>query len=204
VPNGLDFADYQPPSAPPPTPPRLVFTGKLDYRPNVDAVLWFAESILPHIRAQQPPWSSGWLGNGLARLFGLYRAKTGYTLLGRCPIFNRTWRVRACLLRLCGWAVAHDLKLLEAFALERAVVGDSGWGGRVCGDRRGTAVSWPNTPQILPRLCLRSLADPNLQRHLGQRARQFGAQYYDWQAILPALWQCYRQLAIDQKLEPVG
>lgn len=27
--------------------PRLVFTGKMDYRPNIDAVLWFAQAVLP-------------------------------------------------------------------------------------------------------------------------------------------------------------
>jgi len=27
----------------------IVFTGTMDYRPNVDAMLWFTESILPHI-----------------------------------------------------------------------------------------------------------------------------------------------------------
>ena len=35
-------------------PEDLVFTGKMDYRPNIDAVLWFAEAILPRVRAQVP------------------------------------------------------------------------------------------------------------------------------------------------------
>src|SRR3546814_2611649 len=28
----------------------IVFTGQMDYRPNVEAVRWFAEDILPRIR----------------------------------------------------------------------------------------------------------------------------------------------------------
>ena len=29
----------------------IVFTGQMDYRPNIEAVTWFVETILPHIRA---------------------------------------------------------------------------------------------------------------------------------------------------------
>src|SRR3546814_16557143 len=31
----------------------IVFTGQMDYRPNVEAVRWFAEVILPRIRTSQ-------------------------------------------------------------------------------------------------------------------------------------------------------
>ena len=33
-------------------PNALVFTGKMDYRPNVDAMIWFAEHVLPTITRQ--------------------------------------------------------------------------------------------------------------------------------------------------------
>ena len=34
--------------------PVLVFTGQMDYWPNVDAVVWFSENILPTIREKLP------------------------------------------------------------------------------------------------------------------------------------------------------
>jgi sugar transferase (PEP-CTERM/EpsH1 system associated) len=34
--------------------PALVFTGTMDYRPNVDAVSWFAREVLPLLRARNP------------------------------------------------------------------------------------------------------------------------------------------------------
>ena len=36
------------------TLPNYVFTGTMDYPPNVDAVTWFAEDILPLIRRTVP------------------------------------------------------------------------------------------------------------------------------------------------------
>ncbi len=52
--NGVD-ADYFSPERDYPVPwddpaPRLVFTGAMDYRPNVDAVVWFADEVLPRLR----------------------------------------------------------------------------------------------------------------------------------------------------------
>ena len=32
---------------------RIIFTGVMDYEPNVDAVCWFAEEALPHLRARR-------------------------------------------------------------------------------------------------------------------------------------------------------
>ncbi|MDY6827980.1 MAG: TIGR03087 family PEP-CTERM/XrtA system glycosyltransferase [Pseudomonadota bacterium] len=36
------------------TAPVLVFTGAMDYWPNVDAVVWFCEQVMPLLRARQP------------------------------------------------------------------------------------------------------------------------------------------------------
>jgi len=45
----VDYADPYPAEA-----PALVFTGMMDYWPNVDAVTWFAEQVWPKIRARAP------------------------------------------------------------------------------------------------------------------------------------------------------
>lgn len=203
VPNGLNFADYQPPSAPPPTPPRLVFTGKLDYRPNVDAVLWFAESILPHIRAQQPTVEFWVVGQRPSPAIRALQGKNGVHVTGAVPDIQPYVAGASVFVAPLRMGGGTRLKLLEAFALERAVVATPvGAEGFAVTD--GEQLLLAEHATDFAAAVLRVLADPSLQRHLGQRARQFGAQYYDWQAILPALWQCYRQLAIDQKLEPVG
>jgi sugar transferase (PEP-CTERM/EpsH1 system associated) len=56
--NGVD-AEYFSPDREYPTPypgngKTFVFTGAMDYWPNVDAVLWFAAEVLPHLRASLP------------------------------------------------------------------------------------------------------------------------------------------------------
>jgi polysaccharide biosynthesis protein PslH len=54
VPSGIFVDDYAVPDASVQLAANaIVFTGKMDYRPNVDAMLWFADSILPHIPQAQ-------------------------------------------------------------------------------------------------------------------------------------------------------
>jgi sugar transferase (PEP-CTERM/EpsH1 system associated) len=50
---GIDLALHRPPG-PPAESPRLVFSGVMDYVPNIDGVLWFAREIWPMIRAKRP------------------------------------------------------------------------------------------------------------------------------------------------------
>ena len=60
VSNGIDLDVYRPPAGGTldaeidTVQPKFVFTGKMDYRPNIDAVLWFAEEVLPLVVAQEP------------------------------------------------------------------------------------------------------------------------------------------------------
>lgn len=58
VPSGVDFAYFDPAIAQDPPYPtdrlNFVFTGTMDYPPNVDAVRWFARDILPIMRRSAP------------------------------------------------------------------------------------------------------------------------------------------------------
>jgi polysaccharide biosynthesis protein PslH len=54
--NGVDVAFFDPAkvTARPKSAPTIVFVGMMDYWPNIDAVTWFAQDILPLVRARQP------------------------------------------------------------------------------------------------------------------------------------------------------
>ena len=53
VENGVDV-DYFQPSNIPEQPHSLVFTGSMDWRPNVDAMIYFLDHIWPHLLKQCP------------------------------------------------------------------------------------------------------------------------------------------------------
>jgi len=50
LPNGVDTEFFSPQAPSDPPSAEIVFTGSMDYRPNVEAVCWFARSVLPAVR----------------------------------------------------------------------------------------------------------------------------------------------------------
>ena len=51
VPNGVDLEMFTPGEPPASTPqPALVFTGVMDYWPNIEGITWFVQDVLPRIR----------------------------------------------------------------------------------------------------------------------------------------------------------
>jgi sugar transferase (PEP-CTERM/EpsH1 system associated) len=53
-PHGIDFAYFSPDTTVPKEPHALIFTGNMNYAPNVDAALYFYEEMFPSIRTQVP------------------------------------------------------------------------------------------------------------------------------------------------------
>ncbi len=54
VENGVVIPEPGSAAAPPSRQPYVAFVGQMNYRPNADAVAWFAEDILPLIRKARP------------------------------------------------------------------------------------------------------------------------------------------------------
>ena len=58
IPNGIDATYFSPKNAGPRPSltgaPTIVFTGQMDYWPNVDAVVWFSEDVLPKLLEKFP------------------------------------------------------------------------------------------------------------------------------------------------------
>lgn len=52
--NGMDFSAFYPGETSPNKPPCFLFTGVMDYKPNIDAVMWFAQKCWPTLKAQYP------------------------------------------------------------------------------------------------------------------------------------------------------
>jgi len=53
VPNGIELDGLQP-AGPPPTAPRVVFCGVMNYAPNEAAALWLGRTIWPLVRRERP------------------------------------------------------------------------------------------------------------------------------------------------------
>ena len=193
VPNGVDLQTFAPDCcapAPEMTAPALVFSGKMDYRPNVDAVLWFADEILPRVRAHEPAvhfWIVGQQPHPrLARLAD----RPDITLTGRVPDV-RPFLVGAtvCVLPF-RMGSGTRLKVLEALALGRAVVSTT-LGAEGFGLRDGHELRLADSAAAFAQVVVALLADAAQRARLGAQAHAFATANYGWERIVPRLEAVY-------------
>ncbi len=124
VPNGVDLARIRPPDpgSAPPSPAGAVFVGKMDYRPNVDAVEWFVADVLPAIRSALPDFELTVVGGPLAPAVQAQRRSPGVQVTGRVadplPFLHRAAVAVVPVRARSG----SRLKLLEALAAGTPVV----------------------------------------------------------------------------------
>jgi sugar transferase (PEP-CTERM/EpsH1 system associated) len=124
--NGVDLDFFSPdftgPRPFPPGGPDLVFTGTMDYWPNVDAVEWFAREVLPLLSATWPAlrfWIVGANpGPAVRALAGL----PGVQVTGR--VADTRPYLRHADVAVAPLSIARGIqnKVLEAMAMARPVV----------------------------------------------------------------------------------
>ncbi len=196
VENGIDLARYDPafPPAPDAGPgPLIVFTGQMDYRPNIEAVTIFAEQAMPLIRAARPEARFAIVGRDPApavrRLAGTGAdggANGGVTVTGTVPDV-RGWLAAADVV-VAPLRLARGIqnKLLEAMAMARAIVASpAAFEGIDAVPGRDLLVADGARAEADAVLAL--LADPPRAAALGAAARARVEARYGWAARLAAL-----------------
>lgn len=191
VPNGVDTDAYSPDAATisplAPAAPWLVFTGKLDYRPNIEACHWLVERVMPRVWAIRPQTRVALVGRdpapAVARLAGPRVHVTGWVPDTRPYLDAATLCVVP--LRVGG---GTRLKILEALALGCAIVSTpQGAEGLSLGDAAVVADGVDDFARAVVAL----LDDPARRVALGQAARALAVARYDWRALLPVLDPLY-------------
>lgn len=171
--------------------PTLVFSGTLDFRPNVDALVWFVDAVLPQIHIRRPDVRLLAVGKRPAPVLRRLADQ------GRLVLTGEVADVRPYLAGATVYVVPMRigggirLKVLEAFALEAPVVSTSLGVEGIAGLRDGVHCLLADTPQQFTEAILRLLDDPATGRALGAAGRELVCAGYDWNAIMPRLEAAY-------------
>ena len=180
--------------------PNFVFTGTMDYRPNIDAVTWFAADILPLIRQSLPAARFCIAGSNPAPAVRRLAQTPGITVTGRVPdVRPYLAHATACVAPM---RVARGVqnKVLEAMAMARPVVLTSGAleGISATPERE---VLLADTSHGFAEACCR-LADPAVGGAIGAAARARVISDHDWDAMLRPLNRLLRPVSSPLLTEP--
>ena len=124
VENGIDARFFDPAATFErlPAGPLIVMTGQMDYRPNVDAAIWFADAVLPRLRLRHPEACFAIVGRNPAPALQALARRPGVRVTGAVPDV-RPWLAAAtvCVAPL-KLARGVQNKVLEAMAMARPVI----------------------------------------------------------------------------------
>ncbi len=162
--------------------PLIVFTGQMDYRPNIDAVTWFARDILPLIRRRHP---------------------VHFAIVGRAPVpavqtlASDHVSVTGAVADVRGWLAAADVcvaplklargvqnKVLEAMAMARPVVASA---AAAEGIDHADTIRVADTARDFADAVVALLDGPKAAAALGDAARAHVLRRYGWDARLAPL-----------------
>jgi len=168
----------------------LVFTGKMDYRPNVDAVLWFADEILPRVRAEVPAARFVVVGQQPHARLAPLAAREGVLLTGRVADVKPYIAAAAVYVAPLRMGGGTRLKVLQAMSLAKPIVSTT-LGCDGLSIRHGREALLADTPGDFAAAVVRLLREPALGRTLGAQARALAVAQYDWRSIGPRMEACY-------------
>ncbi len=191
VPVGVDTTHFAP-STPPCgfIPPRLLFTGALDYRPNIDALQWFMRSILPLIRLEIPAIRLIAVGHrpspAVRRL--ARRHPVDLEIRGSVPDIRPFFAEATVFVAPLRLGRGMKVKILEAMAMGTAIVGTSvaAAGIDVRSDRE---VLIADSAESFARAVVKLLQDDAYRLQLAGAARRKIEALYTWEAPLAAMEQ---------------
>jgi sugar transferase (PEP-CTERM/EpsH1 system associated) len=187
--NGVDLAYFDPAAtvAPPDIPgPLIVFTGQMDYRPNIEAVTGFAQDVMPRIRAARPDAQFAIVGRkpdpAVSALVGL----DGVIVTGEVPDVRGWLSAADVVVAPLGIARGVQNKVLEAMAMARPVVASpAAFEGIEARPSEDLLVADGADAQA--RAVLGLLDDPALAGRIGAAAQRRIQADYGWDACLADL-----------------
>ncbi len=193
-PTGVDIKQFQvaPPSSA--APPRIVFTGSMDWEPNIDAMEYFCAQIWPRILAEFPEAIFQIVGRTpFARVQRL--ASKSVQVTGTVPSvtdYLRDATVVVVPLRIGG---GTRLKIYEAMAMGKALVSTS-IGAEGLTFQNGRDLLLADDASSFAGAILLLLRDDQMRLRFEQAAVQLAAQF-DWSVVAGQFADVLRKMAAN-------
>jgi len=170
----------------------LVFTGKMDYRPNVDAALWLVNDILPLIRQRVPDVTVALVGQQPSPRLAPLSDIEGVTLTGRVESVVPYLRGAAVYVAPLRMGSGTRLKLLEAMAAGSPIVATTTAAAGLMPDAKA-AMLITDGAAAFAEAVIGLLTSPDKRAGMIGAGKTAVRAHYDWSATAPALLNIYKE-----------
>lgn len=195
APHGVDVERYRPSlsgAGRSNVHPELLFTGTMDFRPNVDAATWFCSEILPRVREHVPNVHLTIAGRSPTAAVRALES-SAVTVTGAMPDDLPYFQQATAFVLPMRYGGGVRLKLLQALAVGLAVVStEMGAEGVPVRDREHLLVA--RQPEAFAQAVVRVLTDRPLAARLGAAGRALAQQNFSWEAAAETIETAYGAL----------
>lgn len=163
-----------------------VFVGALDYKPNVDGIVWFARTVWPAIQGQRPDQTLQIVGREPVPEVQKLAELPGIEVVGTVPDVRPFLSQAAVAVVPLHIARGVQNKVLEALAMAKAVVASPGplVGLRV---EDGVQLFKAIEAEQWGRCVIRLLDDAHLRRDVGIAGQAYVTAHHRWEQCLEPL-----------------
>lgn len=200
--NGVDL-DYFRPQGRKPGSANLVFTGVMDYFPNIQAVEWFANKVLPQVQRSVPEATFTIVGARPSSKVLALGLRPGVMVTGQVPDVRPYLQNAAVAVAPLLLARGIQNKVLEAMAMETPVVlTEAAFKGVDAADGEGILMG-RNAEEFAEKV-IKLLKNPEQRAEIGARGRRLVETRYVWNEQLSLLEDLLLELADEprEKREP--
>jgi polysaccharide biosynthesis protein PslH len=180
VPNGVDTHIFNKVDGQPEIAGRIIFTGTMNYYPNIQAVLFFARECWPRIQAQIPEATWQIVGKSPPPEVAQLAELPGVTVTGAVEDVKPYLAAAAVAIAPLLIGSGTRLKILEALAMHKAVVSTSvGCEGLTV--ETGKHLSVADQPELFAQEVIDLLRHPEKRVALGNAGRALVEAEYSWE-----------------------
>jgi glycosyltransferase involved in cell wall biosynthesis len=181
VPTGVDL-EYFTPAPGRERPHHMAFCGSMDWQPNEDAVCWFADEILPRVRAAVPDATFAIVGRQPTPRVRALVDRPGITVTG--SVDDVRPHVTAAALSVVPLRIGGGtrLKIFEALAMGQAVLSTT-IGAEGLGLTRDREVAVADDAAALADTAVALLRDADRRHALGLAGRRLVEARYSWARV---------------------
>ncbi len=185
VENGVDLEYFSP--RPDIASHTAVFVGVMNYKPNIEAVQWFAREVMPLVRRKLPDARFKIVGKDPTPQVKALRHHEGVEVVGTVPDVRPYLEEAAAVVAPLKVARGVQNKVLEAMACRRAVVcsPEAANGIRALAGRHLLVA---DSPKMFARYVLALMRDDHYRQQVAAAARRCVQRRYDWpKALAPMI-----------------
>lgn len=181
--NGVDADYFAPAASSAVEPASCVFVGVMNYKPNADAVLWFADQVWPSLRQRYPQAMFRIVGKSPGPEVSALGSRAGIEVTGSVSDVRPYLHRSSCVVVPLQIARGVQNKVLEALACGRPVVcsPEPLKGLRVT---RGLHLLEADSPEAWIAAVSRVFDDASLRADLGLAGSEFVRQHHAWEQCL--------------------